>query len=123
MTLPQNPEHRFIDEVRRKEGHMAEDYGFLNTYVPWEILTLARDIDRRRTADRVFVLRTMTVRAARSRFALDAGAEQALCTMLNGVSDRQLLESAFDAAVLAANRADFDARVRALLGDRNAELR
>lgn len=139
MTLPQNLERRFIDEVRRKEGSMSEDYGFLKTPLPWE--TIAREegielgmkkgmemgvekgIEEGIQTGRVEELRALIVRAVRSRFALDTGAEQALRKMFDAVSDEPLLESVFDAAVLSANRADFDARVRALLGDRDAELR
>lgn len=61
--------------------------------------------------------------AARSRFALDASTEQSLQVMLDARSDERVLESTFNAAVLIANRAEFDARVRALFGDRDVEPR
>ena len=127
MTLPQNLEHRFIDEVRRTEGSMSDDYGFLKTPLPWE--TLAREegiklgMEMGVQTGRVEELRTLILRAACSRFALDETTEQSLQAMLAANSDEQVLESAFDAAVLSANRADFDARVRALFGDRDVEPR
>lgn len=112
MVLPQNLERRFIDEVRRTEGRMAEDYGFLNTLTPWETIALEKGIEKGRVAE----LRALILRAAQARFSLNEIDSQGLRASLELQADEHRLELLFDAAVLAASRSDFDARLRALAG-------